>query len=48
MGAPAAGRCSRNHATWTRLVYGRLVAAGRPLGRPLRWFRSGHVVRRSS
>ena len=31
-----AGRCSQNHATLTWLVYSRLVATGRPLGRPLR------------
>ena len=35
-----------NHATLARWVYGRLVAAGRPPGRPLRWSRSGPVVRR--
>ena len=46
MGALFAGRRSQNHATLARWVYGRLVAAGRPPGRPLRWPRSGPVVHR--
>ena len=39
-----AGRSSQNHATLTSLGYGQLFAAGRPLGRPLRWPQLGHFL----